>query len=261
MRTAALVLAAGRGERLGHRLPKGFVPLAGRPLLLHALAALEAVAEIERVVPVLPAGAFGRYRAALSGAGPAGAWRKLAEPVAGGRERQDSMRAGLAALPAGVELVAVHDAARPLVGADAVRRVIAAARETGAAILALPVRDTIKRVRDGRIVETPPRAECWAAQTPQVFRVEILREALARADAAGRLATDDAELVEALGVAVRIVAGEPGNLKITGPEDLWLAERILAARGAGPGPAEAPPSEPAPGARRELRAGEGGPRR
>jgi 2-C-methyl-D-erythritol 4-phosphate cytidylyltransferase len=229
MRTAALVLAAGRGERLGHAVPKGFVPLAGRPLLLHALAVMEAVAEIERVVAVVPEGALERYREAVAGAG--GALRKLADPVAGGRERQDSMRAGLAALPAGIELVAVHDAARPLVTPGAVRRVIAAARESGAAILAVPVRDTIKRVRDGRILETPVRAECWAAQTPQVFRVEILREALAKADAEGRLGTDEAELVEALGVAVHVVRGEPENLKVTGPEDLLLAERILAVRG------------------------------
>jgi 2-C-methyl-D-erythritol 4-phosphate cytidylyltransferase len=224
MRTVALVLAAGRGERLGHALPKGLVPLAGRPLVVHALAALEAVAELERLIPVLPAEALGRYRALVAGAG----LRKLAAPVAGGRERQDSVRAGLAALPPGTELVAVHDAARPFVRPEAVRRVVEAACATGAAILATPVRDTIKRVRAGRVVETPPRAECWAAQTPQVFRVEILREALAKAESEGVIGTDDAQLVEALGVEVRVVAGDPDNLKITGPEDLALAERLLA---------------------------------
>jgi 2-C-methyl-D-erythritol 4-phosphate cytidylyltransferase len=227
MRTVALVLAAGRGERLGSLLPKGFVPLAGRPLLLHALSALEAVAELERLVAVIPADAFELYRQALGGAS---ASVKLAPPVAGGRERQDSVRAGLAALPPGIELVAVHDAARPLVRPDAVRRVLEAARATGAAILAAPVRDTIKRVAAGRVVETPPRAECWAAQTPQVFRVEILREALAKAEAEGVVGTDDAQLVEALGVEVRVVPGDPDNLKITGPEDLALAERLLALR-------------------------------
>jgi 2-C-methyl-D-erythritol 4-phosphate cytidylyltransferase len=228
MRTVALVLAAGRGERLGHPLPKGFVPLAGRPLLLHALSVLEAVAEVERLVAVIPADAFDRYRRAIAGAG---ALRKLAPPVAGGRERQDSVRSGLAALPPGTELALVHDAARPLVRPEAVRRVVAAARATGAAILAAPVRDTIKRVVDGRVAGTPPRAECWAAQTPQVFRVEILREALAKAEAEGVVATDDAQLVEALGVEVRVVAGDPDNLKITGREDLALAERLLALRG------------------------------
>jgi 2-C-methyl-D-erythritol 4-phosphate cytidylyltransferase len=230
MPTVALVLAAGRGERLGHPLPKGFVPLAGRPLLWHALAAMEAVAEIDRVVPVIPAGALGRYRTAIAGAP---GLRKLAEPVVGGRERQDSLRAGVAALPPGTTLVAVHDAARPCVRPDAVRRVIAAARAEGAAILAVPVRDTIKRVVAGLVVETPPRAECWAAQTPQVFRVEILRAALAKAEAEGLLGTDDAQLVEALGVAVRVVPGDADNLKITGPEDLAQAEWLLlgAARG------------------------------
>jgi 2-C-methyl-D-erythritol 4-phosphate cytidylyltransferase len=138
------------------------------------------------------------------------------------------VRAGLAALPATAELVAVHDAARPCVRGDAVRRVIEAARATGAAILATPARDTIKRVVAGWVVETPPRAECWAAQTPQVFRVEILREALAKAESDGRLGTDDAQLVEALGVRVCVVLGDADNLKITTPEDLAIAERVLA---------------------------------
>jgi 2-C-methyl-D-erythritol 4-phosphate cytidylyltransferase len=229
MRTVALVLAAGRGERLGASLPKAFVPLAGRPLLLHALDALDAVEELERLLPVIPADALERYRQAV-----AGAPRRLAAPVVGGRERQDSVRAGLAALPVGTELALVHDAARPLVRPDAVRRVVAAARATGAAILAVPARDTIKRVAGGRVVGTPPRAECWAAQTPQVFRVEILREALAKAEADGVVGTDDSQLVEALGVEVRVVPGDPDNLKVTGPEDLALAERLLALRpGAG----------------------------
>ncbi len=224
MRTVALVLAAGRGERLGHSLPKGLVPLAGRPLLLHALAALEAVDEVERLIPVVPADAVERFAEVLSSAR---GLHKLAPAVVGGRERQDSVRAGLAALPAAAELVAVHDAARPCVRREAVRRVIEAARTTGAAILATPARDTIKRVVGGRVVETPPRAECWAAQTPQVFRVEILREALAKAESEGLLGTDDAQLVEALGVEVRVVPGDADNLKITLPGDLAVAERIL----------------------------------
>ncbi len=224
MRTVALVLAAGRGERLGHALPKGLVPLAGRPLLLHALAALEAVDEVDLLLPVVPADAFERFERVLAAAP---GLQKLAPAIRGGRERQDSVRAGLAALPADAALVAVHDAARPCVRPEAVRRVIEAARATGAAILATPVRDTIKRVVAGRVVETPPRAECWAAQTPQVFRVEILREALAKAETDGLLGTDDAQLVEALGVCVCVVPGDADNLKITSPEDLVWAESLL----------------------------------
>jgi 2-C-methyl-D-erythritol 4-phosphate cytidylyltransferase len=227
MRVAALALAAGRGERLGHELPKGFVPLAGRPLLLHALEALGATPEIDLVVPVIAGADLGRLDALAEALA---ALPKLMPAVAGGETRQDSMRAGLRALPADVDLVAVHDVARPLVRPSAISRVIAAARADGAAILATPVRDTIKRVRGRRVVDTPPRAECWAAQTPQVFRVEILREALAKADAEGRVGTDDAEIVERLGVPVHIVEGDPDNLKLTLPEDLDLALRWLESR-------------------------------
>jgi 2-C-methyl-D-erythritol 4-phosphate cytidylyltransferase len=140
------------------------------------------------------------------------------------------VRAGLEALPDDTRLVAVHDAARALVRPDAVGRVVRAAERWGAAILAAPVRDTIKRVRDGRVVETPARAECWAAQTPQVFRVELLREALAKASAEGFLGTDDAQLVERLGVTVHVVEGDPDNLKLTHPEDLGVAESWLRRR-------------------------------
>jgi 2-C-methyl-D-erythritol 4-phosphate cytidylyltransferase len=233
MRVVALLLGAGRGERFGQRVPKAFVPLAGRPVWLHALEALERAAALDAVIPVVAAGELARFRDVVAALGPR---PKLAPPVAGGRERQDSVRAGLAALPPGAEWVAVHDAARALVRPEAVERVIEAARRTGAALLATPVRDTIKRVAAGRVVETPPRAACWAAQTPQVFRVEILREALAKADAEGFVGTDDAELVERLGVAVSVVEGDRDNLKLTHPEDLVLAERILAARGGGAGP-------------------------
>jgi 2-C-methyl-D-erythritol 4-phosphate cytidylyltransferase len=227
MRVAALVLAAGRGERLGAERPKAFVQVAGRALLVHALSAVAAAREIDQVIPVLgPADelAWGELAAELDSI------PKLSDPVSGGAERQDSMAAGLAALPPDVSHVAVHDAARPLVRPDDVDRVVRAAKRTGAAILAVPVRDTIKRVRDGRVVETPPRSECFAAQTPQVFEVGILREALAKAALDGRIGTDDAEIVEALGTPVCVVTGDPGNIKVTHADDLKLAERLLFGR-------------------------------
>ncbi len=236
MSVAGLVLAAGSGERLGHRVPKAFVPIGGKPLLLYSLETLSAVREIACVVPVVAERDLARYRAL--GAALAGI-PKLAEPVAGGAQRQDSVRAGLAALTADVSWVAVHDAARPWVRPEAVARVVAAARRDGAAILATPSPDTIKRVREGRVIETPERAECWAAQTPQVFRVDLLREALAKASAEGRVATDDAQLIEWLGVPVTVVAGNPDNRKLTYPEDLTAAERERSRKAA-----ERPRSEP-----------------
>jgi 2-C-methyl-D-erythritol 4-phosphate cytidylyltransferase len=227
MRVAALVVGAGRGERLARGEPKAFVPLAGRPLIAHAIETLASVAAIERVVPVVPpalCGALGPRLGALA------RHPKLAPAVAGGATRQDSVRAGLAALGEGWDLVAVHDAARPLLRAEDAARVVAAAARSGAAILAVPVGDTIKRARGGAVLETPPREELFAAQTPQVFRAEWLREALAKAAAEGRVATDCAELVEALGVRVELVEGDPGNLKVTRAADLELAERILERR-------------------------------
>ncbi len=230
MSLVALVLAAGRGERLRQPLPKAWVPLAGRPLLQWTLEALLAVPELDRVVPVLPPGADSAWAALEAGIEERA---RLAPPVVGGAQRQDSLRAGMAALPPAADWVLVHDAARPWVRAEAVRRVVAAARAGGAALLATPVRDTIKRVRDGRVVETPDRAECWAAQTPQVFATALLREALAKAEAEGFLGTDDAQLVERLGAPVTVVPGDADNWKITGPEDLPAAEERLRKRAAG----------------------------
>ncbi|MCA9505373.1 MAG: 2-C-methyl-D-erythritol 4-phosphate cytidylyltransferase [Spirochaetaceae bacterium] len=222
-RVAALILGAGRGERLGAALPKAFVEVVGRTLVERSIRALAAADVFGVLQPVLGAEDLGRF-AALGIEDVEG----LAAPVVGGRERQDSMRAGLAALPAAIEWVAVHDAARCLVSPRDVVRVVEVARATGAAILAEPVRDTIKRVESGAIVETPPREALWAAQTPQVLRRDWLEAGLAAATRDGRQATDDAQLVEWLGHVVRIVPASGPNPKITRPEDLRLAESLLA---------------------------------
>lgn len=228
MSTAALVLAAGRGERLGQPIPKAFVSLAGTPLLVRSLEAMAAVPEIDCVLPVVPPNDLRRWSAMAVGVGSQQLREKLAGAISGGTRRQDSVAAGLASLGRSVEWVAVHDAARCLVTPEDASRVIRRAQRCGAAILAEPVRDTIKRVRGGRILETPPREECWVAQTPQVFRLELLREALAKAEAEGVLGTDDAQLVERLGVEVQVVPSRSPNWKITLPEDLVNAEHWLA---------------------------------
>jgi 2-C-methyl-D-erythritol 4-phosphate cytidylyltransferase len=192
-------------------------------MLVRSIELLAAVFEVEVIVPVVAEADLPRYEA-LDAPRARG---KLAAPVVGGAERQDSVAAGLAALGAEIDIVAVHDAARCLVDPADVSRAIAAARDCGAALLAVPAADTIKRVRRGEVCETPPREECWLAQTPQVFRVEILREALEKAAAEGFLGTDDAQLVERLGGVVRVVEGSPRNIKITRPADLALAEQWL----------------------------------
>ncbi len=220
---AVLVLGAGRGERLGHALPKAFVPLAGRTLIERSIRALSGSGEFCRIQPVLARSEFERFEAL----GLVASIEEVVAPVEGGKERQDSMHAGLAALPDEVEFVAVHDAARCLVSEADLRAVVAAAREAGAAILAERSRDTIKRVAGGHVVETLAREECWAAQTPQVIRRDWLAGAVEAAVDAGRWGTDDAELIEWMGHPVRIVEAVAPNPKITRAEDLLLAEALL----------------------------------
>jgi len=164
-----------------------------------------------------------------------GPWRKPVQVVVGGAQRQHSVASGVAATDDECDVVVVHDAARPLVEAAAFDQCAVAAHEVGAAILAAPVVDTIKRVQAGLIVATVPRDELWSAQTPQAFRQEALLSALASETARKHAFTDEAGLFEALGLAVAIVPNEQPNLKITRPGDLALAEALLSvkARGAG----------------------------
>ncbi|MBM4382724.1 MAG: 2-C-methyl-D-erythritol 4-phosphate cytidylyltransferase [Deltaproteobacteria bacterium] len=232
MTTAALVLGAGSGARLRESAgallpPKAFVRLGGQTLLARSIDALLASGAVDLVQPVLPADDLARWPEIARELADAA---RVAAPVVGGATRQASARAGLAALPAHVLLVAVHDAARPLVAPADVARVIATAREHGAALLAAPLRDTIHRIANGAIAATPAREEHVAAQTPQVFRVSLLREALDKAERDGIVATDDAALVARLGVAVRVVMSSADNLKITTAADLAIAERLLAVR-------------------------------
>lgn len=219
----AVIVGAGRAERMGG-LDKVFAPLAGRPLLAYSLTAFEACAAVGAIVIVLHERNLDRGRALVAEAG----WRKVAAIVPGGERRQDSTRAGLAALPP-CDFVAVHDAARPLVTTDLIQRGVEVAGVGSAAVAAMPVKDTIKRVDDlGRVLETPPRASLWAAQTPQIARRAILERAFAVAEARGLAVTDEAGLLEALGEPVTLFTGSYRNVKITTPEDLLIAAALLA---------------------------------
>lgn len=217
----ALLVAAGRGERLGADEPKAFVVLAGRPMLEWSLDALRRVPAIERIVVALPPGA-------VVPAGTIG--------VVGGAERSHSVRAALEAAGAGPddEPVVVHDAARPLVTAELFEQALGAlaAHDCDAVVAAARVTDTIKRAdgEDLRVAETLDRAALWAVQTPQVFRRAALARALAQPDAALAAATDDAGLVEQAGGRVHVVESPAGNLKVTTPTDLRLAELLLSER-------------------------------
>lgn len=216
-----ILVAGGTGRRFGSDVPKQFHTLGGRPMLAVAASRFAEVAEVARLIVVVADDERDRCEAMLA---PLGLPLRFASP---GAERQLSVASGIAACDAASALIAVHDAARPLVRPADVVACIAAARATGAAILATPVPDTVKRVRDGRIVETIPRGDLWLAQTPQIFAADVLRRAHAAAPA-GEVLTDDAALVELLGLPVAIVPGHPTNRKITTPEDLAWAETTLA---------------------------------
>lgn len=218
--TGVVIVAAGQGTRLGGT-PKQFRPIAGEPMLFRTMRPFLDHPEVHTLVVVLPAEVVGSPPHWLTGmAGP------RVRLVAGGVERADSVRAGLAALPAECTTVLVHDGARPFVAPDIISRVIAAARGGTGAVAAVPVHDTLKdtAVAGDKVVvqRTVPRAGLWRAQTPQGFP----RAMLERAHVAGAPGTDDAELVEALGEAVVLLADSPRNIKVTTAEDLVLAEAI-----------------------------------
>ena len=226
MRAGAVIVAAGRGTRMGG-LDKCALQIGRRSLLSYSVDTLRAVSEA--VVVVVAADRLASWQECAA----AEQWR-VAALVAGGAERGDSVRAGFAALRAALlemDVVAVHDGARPLVTRGQVRACLVAADAHGAAILAAPVTDTIKRVRDGQVVETLDRAALWAAQTPQCFRADLLGAAFSwMADTGGGPFTDEAGMVEAFGHPVRIVPGNARNPKVTRPGDLAFAEALLRER-------------------------------
>ena len=226
-RAAAIIPAAGRGTRTGMKTPKTFIDLNGQPLLARTIALFAGSRRISLIQPVLPRTHLRRFQ---SGMLDRFAWPTCRPAVAGGRERQDSVAAGLRALPDEVDYVVVHDGARPFATPALIERVLAAARRYGAALAAVPVHDIIKRVSaDSFLDGTVDRRQLWLAQTPQAFSVGLLREAHAWAWERGLQAIDDAALVEALGHPVRVVPGSRLNFKITTREDLALA-RVLIGR-------------------------------
>ena len=227
--TAVIVPAAGRGERLGPGAPKALRTLAGQPILLHAVRNIATARDIDLIVVAVPEDAVEESRALLVG---------IELPliiVSGGETRQDSVARALLALPPEVDVVLVHDAARPLVPAEVVDRVVAAVRAGAEAVIpTLGVVDTVKEVDgDGVVRATLDRSRLHAVQTPQGFDRDVLQRAHAASD--GGDASDDAGMVERMGVTVRIVPGHEEAFKITRPLDLLLAEAILVRRRASGG--------------------------
>ena len=235
VRVMAVVPAAGQGRRMGSSVKKQYLSLGGLPLLGHVLRVLEACPVISGVVVAASPGEveFCRERVA----GPLGC-KKVTAVVAGGGTRQESVYNALLALPPATGIVVVHDGARPLLGPAELQNAVAAAVRHGAATCAVPVKDTVKLAgTDGDVAETLPRERLWLTQTPQAFDFQLLLQAHRRARESGSAGTDDAVLVEMLGRPVKLVMGSYENFKITTPEDLVMAEAVIAGRGGGRGEA------------------------
>ena len=221
----AVIVAAGKGERMGAALPKPFLPLTGVPLLVHTLRSLTQSLLITKVVLVIAIEREALCQELLQQYGP---FRAPIALTQGGQERQDSVRLGLAQLDPTCDIVVIHDAARPFIRTEVVERSVEVAAAYGGALVATPARDTLKRVnQEQMVVETIPRHDVWLAQTPQTFRASLIREAHLRAHAQGVTMTDDAALLEWAGGQVKIVLGDIRNFKITTPEDWRLAEALL----------------------------------
>ena len=226
---SVVIAAGGKGTRMGVGTPKQFLSLGGVPILERTIAAFHSLRDIREIVLVVPAGYVSRARALVRRAG----FGKVADVVEGGEDRQASVFNGLKKCSFRCGVVLVHDAVRPLVGRRTIMSVIRAARRYGAAVVGVPVRETIKitsQVRRGFYERTLRREELWAVQTPQGFRFSLLWEAHGKVRSSKFIGTDAASLVERMGTPVRIVRGTEANIKITTPNDRKLAELLLGRR-------------------------------
>jgi 2-C-methyl-D-erythritol 4-phosphate cytidylyltransferase len=221
---AAILVAAGKGVRMGRKVDKLFLEVAGRPLVAHTWQRFDNAPCVNEIILVVRKG----MQPAFAELAAKSKFQKPFQIIVGGKERQDSVWNGLGALSATMEIVAVHDAARPCVGEDLIEATIRLAEETGAAVVAQPVTDTIKESNDGRFVQrTLDRSQLWSVQTPQTFRVGVIRRALAEARRRGLVLTDDTAACELIGQPVRLVSSAAPNPKVTVPADLPFVESLL----------------------------------
>lgn len=220
-----VIPAAGQGKRMGTKESKQFLLFHQKPIFLHTIEVFENHPEVDEIVVVVRETEIERTKRLIKEHGI----KKVSKVVAGGRERQESVFMGLKAIT--TDLVLVHDAVRPFVTEKAITRLISEIRDYDAAILAVPMKDTVKKVEQNCVFGTLQRNQLWSVQTPQGFRRELLMKAHKEAEKNNDFATDDSALVEKLGVNVRVVDGEYTNIKITTPEDLIFAEAIYQMKG------------------------------
>lgn len=225
MKTLAIIPAGGAGRRMGSGVPKQYLPLAGVPVLVHTLQAFQSSPVIDEIYLVVPEGDIPDV---INEIVARHGLTKVSRVLVGGAERQDSVRNALLHVRDEHGIILVHDGVRPFVSGELIRRAVTAADQYGAATTGVTVKDTVKEVSPaGWVVKTVPREGLWLTQTPQAFRRLLLHAAYEKAVQDGFSGTDDASMVEKMGVPVRMIPGESDNIKLTTPEDLVLGEVIL----------------------------------
>lgn len=224
MKITAIIVAAGKSKRVQGKIPKQFIEIGGKPVLSHTLTKFEECKDIDRILLVVPedwltycsAEVVDKY-----------GFKKINKVISGGEKRQDSVYRGLLAVPNDTSIVVIHDGVRPLISVSHIAESIKSCQECKAVILAVPVKETVKRIEDGSVVTTLNRERLWSAQTPQTFDYKTLLNAYEKAELDGFVGTDDASLVERMGTGVKILKGDYDNIKITTQQDLLLVEQIL----------------------------------
>jgi 2-C-methyl-D-erythritol 4-phosphate cytidylyltransferase len=225
MKTVAIIPAGGSGKRMQGHLSKQYLSVDGKPILVHTLRVFQRSPDIDEIVLVVLEEDIQMVRQMI--AEPRGI-SKVRHVLAGGEQRQDSVRNGLAVIGDDVEIVLIHDAVRPFVSGDLIHTAVREAEKHGAVTVGMPVKDTIKRVdQNGGVLETLDRQVLWMTQTPQAFKRSIIQEAYRKADEDQFYGTDDASLVERMGFRVKMIAASYENIKITTPEDLLIAEFLI----------------------------------
>ena len=227
MRTVAIIVAAGKGERVGAKLPKQFLNIGNKPILAHTLEKFEKARLVNEVVVVVSEDYLGFCSREIIDAYEFG---KIKRVVSGGKHRQDSVFNGLKSIDSNIDIVLIHDGARPFVKSQKIDQIIRACQKDGSTILALPIKETIKRVEKGKVITTLDRSKIWSVQTPQAFPYKVILDAYKKAKKDKFIATDDSLLVERVGIEVRVIEGDNDNIKITTIQDLEMAEYLVGSK-------------------------------
>jgi 2-C-methyl-D-erythritol 4-phosphate cytidylyltransferase len=224
LKTIALITAAGKGQRMQSEIPKQYLSLGGKPILVHTLQVFEECPGIDGIYLIVPQDQLSMVQKDLI---EKYHFKKVLKLVRGGKMRQLSVWNGLQAIRSGCSIVVVHDGVRPFISCRLIKKSIEEAQKSGAAVVGVPAKDTVKRIVKGKKVQTLPREEIWLAQTPQSFQFSLLKRAYQKAQQEDILGTDDASLVERLGHPITLIKGDYSNIKITTPEDLAWAESFF----------------------------------